>query len=69
VSRRGETDHVRHLRPGDEREARRRRQAEQVLEIAAAHFFDDTGGRAARVYRRILIPRRRQPIRGEGSGH
>src|SRR5689334_3712362 len=64
---RRQTDHVRHLRTGHEREARARGQAEEVLEVAPGHFFDHAGSRAARVNPGILVPGRREPI-GRESG-
>jgi len=46
VARYCRAHHVRHLRPGDEREARRSRQAENIFEPLADHLFDDRFGRA-----------------------
>ena len=48
-----EAGHVRHLRPGDEGKAGRGRQAEQLLEPAAADLFDHRLGGATRMDRRL----------------
>ena len=69
VPRGRERGDVRHLRPGHEGEARVRRQGEERLEIRAADFLDDGRGWAAGVDAGVLVPRRREPIGGEGGGH
>jgi hypothetical protein len=63
VSRRCQAQHVRHLRPGDERETRRSMQAKKILQPLADHLFDDRFGRAADVNCGILVPCGCQPVR------
>ena len=60
--------HVSHLRAGNEREARRLRQSEQILEPCAGHFFDDGFRGTACVNGGILIPHRCQPVGRKRGG-
>jgi hypothetical protein len=62
MTRRCQAHLVRHLRPGDKRETRRSRQAENIFQPLAGHLFDDRFGWAAGVNCRILVPCGCQPV-------
>ena len=67
VPSRCETGGVGHLAARDERERRARRDAEEILEPLARNLLDDRGRRAAHDESSVLIPRRGQPVGGEGG--
>ena len=68
VAARSQAGEVRHLPAGDEADAGRRRQGEEVEEPPGGDLFDHGRGRPAGVEAGILVPRRRQPVGGEGGG-
>lgn len=69
MARSGEAGRMRELTAGREGEGGFARQIQQFLDPCAGYVLDDRGGRAAGVERRILVPCRDQPIRGQCGLH
>ena len=65
----GETGRMCHLAAGDERERRGPGDPEQVLQPLSDDLLDDRRRRPAGVETGVLIPRRREPVRGERCGN
>src|SRR5258705_9333550 len=66
---RREACHVRHLRPSDYCKAGGRWQVKQLLQPTATYLFNHRFSGTAGMYRRILIPCRREPVRSKRGGH
>src|SRR6266478_5571610 len=64
-----EACHVRHLRPSDYCKAGGCWQVKQLLQPTATYLFNHPFRGTAGMYRRILIPCRREPVRRKRGGH
>ena len=67
VARSGKAGEVRHLAAGDEADAARRRQAQQLTHPAPGGLLGDGQGRAQRVPDGVLIPGGHEPVRRYGD--
>src|SRR5260370_42345969 len=65
---RREACHVRHLRPSDYCKAGGCWQVKQLLQPTATYLFNHPFSGTAGMYRRILIPCRREPVRSKRGG-